>query len=89
MGAAGLLYAAFAFALVIQPIPIPARVAFLGSANLVWAALCLISACIGFGTASWLGIGHLIAEAGFVFWLGFNELRLRGAHPAIAPQSTT
>lgn len=78
MGVAGLLYAALAFAVVaFRPVPSFARVGWLGSANLVWAALCVVAALVLAGTASPLGLAHLVLEAVFVAWLGINELRLR------------
>jgi hypothetical protein len=90
MGAAALLYASFALALAVHPAPPPARVALLGSANLVWSALCVILAVAMLSAASWLGLAHLAAEAGFVFWLGINELRYRGGIRAVeVPHSAT
>lgn len=78
MGAAGLLYAALALAVVaFRPVPPYAGVGLLGSANLVWAALCVVAAMALAGTASPLGLAHLVLEAVFVAWLGINELRLR------------
>lgn len=77
MGAAGILYASLALSLAVRPAPPQSLVALLGSANLVWAAICLLMALALSHSASWLGLAHLAVEAMFVFWLGFNELRLR------------
>lgn len=88
MGAAGFLYASFALALAVHPAPPAPRVVLLGSANLVWAALCVLIALIG--SASWLGLAHLAAEAIFVSWLGINELRHRDGTQAVeAPHGAT
>jgi hypothetical protein len=83
MGAAGLLYASFALALAVNPAPPSARVVLLGSANLVWSALCVLIALAMLSTASWLGLAHLAAEAAFVSWLGINELRHRYGGQAV------
>lgn len=77
MGAAGLLYATLAFSVAFRPSPSFALAGVLGAANLVWATLCVVAALFLFGTASPLGLAHLVLEAAFVSWLGINELRLR------------
>ena len=83
MGTAGFLYAAIALALASRPVPPPHLVALLGSANLVWAAVCVLSAFILLSSASWLGLAHLVVEAVFVSWLGVNELRLRSGSKVV------
>jgi len=83
MGAAGLLYASLALALASRPAPPPAVVALLGTANLAWAALCVLFAFILLNSASWLGLAHLAVEAAFVSWLGVNELRFRGSNQSV------
>lgn len=86
MGAAGLVYASFALSLLFRPVPLPRLVAALGSANLVWAAFCMVAVLILFRSASWFGLAHLVLEAGFVSWLGVTELRLhRGDQPSVSP----
>ena len=83
MGTAGFLYAAIALALASRPVPPPHLVTLLGSANLVWAAVCVLSAFILLSSASWLGLAHLVVEAVFVAWLGVNELRLRSGSKVV------
>lgn len=83
MGVAGLLYACLALALASRSHPPSALVGVLGSANLVWASLCVVAALVLFGTASPLGLAHLVVEAVFVSWLGVSELRLRRAAQSV------
>lgn len=73
MGCANLLYAAYSLLLALAAHPGIARVRFLIRANLAWAVACLVMAFVASGSANWLGLGYLLAEAAFVGFLACLE----------------
>ena len=76
-GIANLAYGCYSFSLARQPKRPKTLIFILVIANLVWAILCLYWAITYSGTASWLGLAHLILEALFVGGLALLEWRWR------------
>lgn len=77
MGAANLLYGLYSFSLAVRterPMPL---LILLVVANGSWAVACGVWAIAFWGTASWLGLGQLLAEAAFVGGLAWLEWRHR------------
>ena len=76
-GIANLAYGCYSFSLARQPKRPKTLIFILVIANLVWAIMCLYWAITYSGTASWLGLAHLILEALFVGGLALLEWRWR------------
>ena len=73
MGIANLAYAACSFTLARRARRPPRLVAALAAANGMWAVLCLVAAVRFAGSATGLGLMHLVVEAMFVGGLGALE----------------
>lgn len=65
-GAVNLLYASYSFSLARRGRRPRSLINLLVFANLAWAVVCLWLIRIFAGSATWFGIGHLVAEAVFV-----------------------
>lgn len=77
MGAANVLYASFSFFLATRskrPMPLIKLLVF---ANAFWSLVCVCLAVAFANTATFLGLGHLIAEAIFVGSLAAQEWKFR------------
>lgn len=77
MGAANVLYASFSFFLATRserPMPL---IKLLVAANSFWSLVCICLAVVFANTATFLGLGHLIAEAIFVGSLAVQEWKWR------------
>jgi hypothetical protein len=77
IGMANLVYASYSLSLAIRPKRSKRLIVLLIFANLVWAVICLRWAVVFAGTASLLGLVHLVGEALFVAGLAGLEWRLR------------
>ena len=76
-GAVNLLYASYSFSLARRARRPRSLINLLVFANLAWAVVCLWLVGIFAGSASWFGIGHLVAEAVFVGGLAGLQWRWR------------
>lgn len=77
MGAANMLYASFSFFLATRskrPMPL---IKLLVAANGFWSLVCICLAVAFADTATFFGLGHLIAEAIFVGSLAAQEWKWR------------
>ncbi|MEL7059302.1 MAG: hypothetical protein AAGN46_04655 [Acidobacteriota bacterium] len=74
---ANLVYGVFSTTLARRARRPRAAVLFLIAANVLWGLACLRWAVLFFGTASFLGIAHMIAEGIYVGGLGLLEWRWR------------
>lgn len=76
-GAVNVLYASSSFSLAIRARRPGSLINLLVFANLAWAVVCLWLVRVFTGSATWFGIGHLVAEAVFVGGLAGLEWRWR------------
>jgi hypothetical protein len=77
MGVVNVLYASYSFALATRRRRPRALINLLVFANLAWAMVCLGLAVAFVGSATLLGLGHLLGEAVFVGGLAGLEWRWR------------
>lgn len=93
VGVVNLLYATYSFSLALRARRSPQLIALLVLANSAWALVCLGMAASFAGTASILGIAHLLGEAVFVAGLAGLEwkwrARLLRTHLDMAPSPRT
>lgn len=78
LGVTNLVYASFSGTLAWRARrwpPSRRRVVFLAGANVAWGVACVVLALLTWPTATALGSGLLLFEAGFVSALGLAELR--------------
>jgi hypothetical protein len=66
MGVANVCYGTFSLSLAARSHPPSSLVVLLVAANATWAALCAVAAFVLWGTASSLGLAHLVGEGLFV-----------------------
>lgn len=78
IGVANLLYGAYSCSLAVRRHRRRALVTLLVAANGAWALACVGMALHFAGSATWLGLGHLVLEAVFVGGLAVCEWRARG-----------
>jgi hypothetical protein len=78
IGLANLAYGMYSFSLLRPGRATSRAVSLLVAGNLGWAAVCAALAVWFSGTASWLGVGLLSAEAAFVAALALFEWWYRG-----------
>lgn len=76
-GAANLTYASYSLSLAMRTRRPKALILLLIAANLMWAMLCLRWVFVYAGTASLLGLAHLVGEVLFVGGLASLEWRWR------------
>jgi len=77
MGAANVLYASFSFFLATRSKRPKPLIKLLVVANGFWSLVCVCLAVVFANTATFLGLGHLIAEAIFVGSLAAQEWKWR------------
>jgi hypothetical protein len=77
MGIANLLYGTYSGLLARRRIRPLTLIVVLVAANAAWAVVCWVSAVRVAGSASWLGIAHLVGEGVYVATLAVLEWRSR------------